>query len=814
MSAYRWIMAWVFGLCVQTAGAQAPPSAFVTDFVYGSQYGFTSIVFDHAGRLLVAEKRGRVVLLAPNGSGGFVTPATTFADLLSSVDASAECGLLGLALDPDYANTRYVYFFYSTPTDQRLTRATVNATYTAVVPGSEIVLLSGLPRESNAHKAGDIQFRPGDPTSIYISLGDDGRRERSQDLTFYNGKMLRVDAATGRGLADNPYYDGDPLSVRSRIWAIGFRNPFRFTFHPTGGPANVMYSSENGDATDRLSFVRRGSNGAWGPGGDSGGFLNPPDANHRVLTTLNPAVVGVAISPSGPFGTNVIYWAQWQRNIRRYQLSGANLDTATALDGGANFKSGTAMTIDLEFGPDGHLYGTWTGGGNDAGDLHRIRYVGSPPPVAAFATTPSPPSGQAPLAVQFTDQSTAPGSSISSRQWTFGDGAQSTATNPSHTYTQAGDYTATLTVTNAVGQQSSTTRAVRATRAVQLQITGTVRDGRSLAAPGLAAPTELRVYLANGVTPLAVSGGAGPDGNIIAIPAGGAINVTANVSLPGDALVLSAGEPTGDGVQPARRGYPIPAGAGPHPISAHFHLSDTQVAGRVRDTRGTPLAVDVGVRRGASAYAVAGGRDFLPGHGHPASGVNHRVTSDGLGWYHLPLRAADAGTPFTVDVVADTGYATHARITATRTISAGTLEMLDLTPGLWSGGQACDELSAIPATPAVNYATAIQPIWNAACIGCHAPAATNSGGLDLTGAGSQAALVGVGSSGAPGVPRVSSGQPLRSYLMEKINCANPQSGTRMRPTDAMSLANQALIRDWISQLPPQQDGIFSDGFEP
>ncbi|PYK99623.1 MAG: cell surface protein, partial [Verrucomicrobia bacterium] len=71
-------------------------------------------------------------------------------------------------------------------------------------------------------------------------------------------------------------------------------------------------------------------------------------------------------------------------------------------------------------------------------------------PTANFTANPT--SGNAPLTVQFTDQSSG---SITSRDWNFGDGsAHSTALSPSHTYNNAGSYTATLTVTGSGGSDS------------------------------------------------------------------------------------------------------------------------------------------------------------------------------------------------------------------------------------------------------------------------------------------------------------------------------------------------------------------------
>ena len=76
---------------------------------------------------------------------------------------------------------------------------------------------------------------------------------------------------------------------------------------------------------------------------------------------------------------------------------------------------------------------------------------GPQPPVADFSGSPT--SGEAPLLVSFTDLST---NSPTSWSWSFGDGGSSTAQNPSHEYTSAGDHTVSLTVTNAGGQDTET----------------------------------------------------------------------------------------------------------------------------------------------------------------------------------------------------------------------------------------------------------------------------------------------------------------------------------------------------------------------
>jgi hypothetical protein len=94
--------------------------------------------------------------------------------------------------------------------------------------------------------------------------------------------------------------------------------------------------------------------------------------------------------------------------------------------------------------------------------------------------------------------------------------------------------------------------------------------------------------------------------------------------------------------------------------------------------------------------------------------------------------------------------------------------------------------------------TQIQPLWNAQCAGCHAVGG-GSAGLTLGGANSHLNIVNVPSTQVSGLMLVQPGNAAQSYLFEKINCDMPQVGIRMRPGSAMTLAQQALVRDWINQ---------------
>ncbi|SDU11642.1 ThuA domain-containing protein [Jiangella alkaliphila] len=123
--------------------------------------------------------------------------------------------------------------------------------------------------------------------------------------------------------------------------------------------------------------------------------------------------------------------------------------------------------FDATFGPDGSLYvvdfGSGSGAGrgdvNEGAGIYRIDYVGGDrPPTPKASGTPT--SGQLPLTVQFSSEGTEHSAGLPMTfHWSFGDGATSDEPNPSHTYTEAGNYTALLTVTDS--RDRSSVAAVR-----------------------------------------------------------------------------------------------------------------------------------------------------------------------------------------------------------------------------------------------------------------------------------------------------------------------------------------------------------------
>ena len=205
------------------------------------------------GRLFLVEvNAGRVRV----GKDGILQeePVATF-----PVQQGSESGLLGLALDPNFAANRYVYVYYSEADPARPSHGLRNRVVRFVERdgrASDVVpVLDNLPINEggavDAHQGGALGFGP--DGKLYVTIGDTGRPELAQDPTSLAGKVLRVNS-DGSIPLDNPF-PGSP------VYALGVRNLWGFAVHPrTGG----IYLSENGNkAHDKVILLRAGANYGW-----------------------------------------------------------------------------------------------------------------------------------------------------------------------------------------------------------------------------------------------------------------------------------------------------------------------------------------------------------------------------------------------------------------------------------------------------------------------------------------------------------------------------------------------------------------------
>lgn len=188
-------------------------------------------------RLFVVQKAGLIRILNPNGT----INATPFLNVSALTTSSGERGLLGLCFHPNYATNGKFYINYTRSSDG----ATIIAGYTvstvnpSVANTTATILMTILQPYAN-HNGGSLKFGP--DGFLYIGMGDGGSggdpENRSQNKLENLGKMLRIDvdnpvAPLNYGIpATNPYVG---IAGNDEIWAIGVRNPWKFSFNRLNG---------------------------------------------------------------------------------------------------------------------------------------------------------------------------------------------------------------------------------------------------------------------------------------------------------------------------------------------------------------------------------------------------------------------------------------------------------------------------------------------------------------------------------------------------------------------------------------------------
>lgn len=230
--------------------------------------GFSSPVdVTHAGdeRLFVVEQSGRIKII---DEAGTVLP-TPFLNISSLTNSGGERGLLGLAFHPDYANNGYFFVNYTDLSgDTRVVRYSRSADDPNIADPNSAMQVIFIDQTQGNHNGGCIKFGP--DGYLYIGMGDGGgggdTPNNSQNTNLLLGKMLRldVDSETPYAVpADNPFVGN--ANVRDEIWAIGLRNPWRFSFDRETGDMWIGDVGQN--AFEEIDFQPADS-----PGGENYGW--------------------------------------------------------------------------------------------------------------------------------------------------------------------------------------------------------------------------------------------------------------------------------------------------------------------------------------------------------------------------------------------------------------------------------------------------------------------------------------------------------------------------------------------------------------
>ena len=225
------------------------------------------VVTDPAGRLFIIEQVGRVRLYE-NGK-----PADTpYLDLTKKVYVEYECGLLGIAFHPKFAESGYFYANYTAKVPvpgKKPQLKTFISEFRAdpkarqVDPKTERVVLT-IDQPFSNHNGGHLEFGP--DGMLYIGMGDGGSahdpHDNGQKTDTLLGKMLRIDVTPREGYAvpkDNPFAGKEGWAPE--IWALGIRNSWRFSFDRETG---LLYQADVGqDFWEEINIIEKGGNYGW-----------------------------------------------------------------------------------------------------------------------------------------------------------------------------------------------------------------------------------------------------------------------------------------------------------------------------------------------------------------------------------------------------------------------------------------------------------------------------------------------------------------------------------------------------------------------
>ncbi|WP_234405564.1 PQQ-dependent sugar dehydrogenase [Paenibacillus sp. IHBB 10380] len=380
-----------------TLAGSAPATSFnVTGLTANTTYNFTVKARDLAGNISVASKALSVktnpassdpytpevvasnletpwaIALAPDGRIFFTernsgrirvvvngelksTPVMTLGSPFYYMPKS-EGGLLGIALDPNFATNHYMYIYHSYKTsDNKVANQVVRLKENNNKATLDKVLITNLPG-AVYHNGGRVKIGP--DNKLYFSDGNYGNKDDT--LTYLGGKMFRLNL-DGTFPSDNPFGSSSP------IYSRGHRNPQGLAWQPG---TNRLFVSEHGESSkDEINFIQPGNNYGWPKyeGGNQNQSGITPPLIYANGTTWAPS--GMTFVTQGPWAGNLLVTNLKGKQIIRMVIGEQNgKPTINSSNLNYLYVNKYGRIRDIVEAPDGSLYFVTSNNGDKNGD--------------------------------------------------------------------------------------------------------------------------------------------------------------------------------------------------------------------------------------------------------------------------------------------------------------------------------------------------------------------------------------------------------------------------------------------------------------
>jgi Glucose / Sorbosone dehydrogenase/PKD domain len=411
-------------------------------------------------------------------------------------------GVFGIAPHPDFLSNPYLYVYYTriavgcladaiSGTKNRISRFRINPFTLQLVITSELVLLENAPATYLHHDGGAMFI--GNDRNIYVAIGDGGNIQRAQDLSYLNGKIIRL-GLTGNIPVKNPFTtasggkgvncrnnEGRPPigagfdSVCEEIFAYGFRNPFRLGVDVnTKDRVRFAIADVGKDHWDEINYGGtdyRGKNYGW-PTYEGPCIIDKFDNCPRQIGVQEPFYY-FQYRPIGGAATGSVFvpegvWPAQYKYMFVEHVEGLIVNLIDDLIGCRNClpprparRNETfhnyERIVDIFFAPYQNTQAMYYVSRKAVGqNIRRIRYVGgtNSPPIAVITLLKTVYSINETISISGANSSDPNGDALS-YLWNFGGGLTSTQMNPVVSFPQMGAKSIELTVSDGKGLTSS-----------------------------------------------------------------------------------------------------------------------------------------------------------------------------------------------------------------------------------------------------------------------------------------------------------------------------------------------------------------------